>query len=257
MRVKHSQHQHRGAVRTGPGQICPAIEQRSRRPYVTAANREHERRDPRARLRVEVSPSFGQQLHRPQVALRRGPHQGGLLPDVLARAHVRVIRHQPLHDVGVAAPGRYHQHGFAAGPAGRIGVAPGAQQRLHDPGMAILRRQPDRHDVVPVRRRHIGSRVDQSLQQFDVAMMRRPVQRRRAVRLRRGDVDALAEQDLDRLLVHPRDRIDQWAIPSRRSGAQRDAGPRQHDDGQHETPTHMGRTDAHRETSNGAVSSDM
>ena len=61
--------------------------------------------------------------------------------------------------------------------------------------------------------------------------MRRPMQRRRTIGLRRVDVDALVEQGLDRLLVSPRDRIDQRAVPSRRTGDRHDARSRQRDDG--------------------------
>ena len=63
------------------------------------------------------------------MTVRGGPHQGGLLPGELARAHVRAVREQQLD--GVRAPGarRGHERRLAARQRGVGILAPPASRR--------------------------------------------------------------------------------------------------------------------------------
>ena len=215
-------HQGAGTVGGGVVDVGPGVEQPARHLDVAVARREQQRREPadprllgvgavaapelavaqlglqppaddepaRARPGPHVGAAVEQKLHHVGVALRRRPHQRGLVFEQLAPVDVRAGVQEPPHRVDVPGAGAGHEDGLA-GLDRRVGVGAGREQQLDQAGAAVAAGEGQRGDPQVVGGRGVSTGVRQPARRLQIVVIGGPVQRGRAIGLGRVHVDAV------------------------------------------------------------------
>ena len=103
---------------------------------------------------MNIRTRLDQQLDDFGVAIRGGPHQGGLSAAFL-RVHIRAALEQRLHWAGLAGARRRHQHRFAAAQRG-VRIRAVFEEQFDHRRIPVLAGERQRRDTITIRRRHVA-----------------------------------------------------------------------------------------------------
>ncbi len=153
----HHRHVH-GACAIGRSdvRVRAVREQHFHRVLMTIADREQQRRKSSFRFRLHVRAELNQHRGGCSVAFRSGPHEGRLPANWLGQVHFCAVRQQQMNGFHVSGERGVHQRSLPL-LGDLIRVCAAFQQARDHRCIAVVAREGERSDVVPVRR--IGVRA--------------------------------------------------------------------------------------------------